>query len=138
MPHVTVIIPAYNAGRTISAALESVFAQTYRDFDVIVVDDGSTDDTALRVAEWGHQVTYIRQENGGPASARNEAVRHSRSPLIAFLDADDVWLPRKLERQVGLPFEVRLRTQNGGIPVNLVVTPAPVVDATPPEGPSTD
>ena len=100
MPHVTVIIPAYNAGRTITAALESVFAQTYSDFDVIVVDDGSTDDTALRVAEWGARVTYIRQQNGGPASARNEAVRHSRSPLIAFLDADDVWLPRKLERQV--------------------------------------
>ena len=100
MPHVTVIIPAYNAGRTITAALESVFAQTYRDFDVIVVDDGSTDDTAQRVAEWGDRVRYLRQANGGPASARNEAVRHSSSPLIAFLDADDVWLPRKLERQV--------------------------------------
>ena len=100
MPHVTVIIPAYNAGRTITAALESVFAQTYRDFNVIVVDDGSTDDTAQRVAEWGERVTYLRQPNGGPASARNEAARHSSSPLIAFLDADDVWLPRKLERQV--------------------------------------
>jgi glycosyltransferase involved in cell wall biosynthesis len=100
MPHVTVIIPAYNAGRTITAALESVFTQTYRDFDVIVVDDGSTDDTAVRVAEWGDQITYIHRENGGPASARNEAVRHARSPLVAFLDADDVWLPRKLERQV--------------------------------------
>ena len=100
MPQVTVIIPAYNAGRTITAALESVFAQTFRNFDVIVVDDGSTDDTALRVAEWGDRVTYIRKENGGPATARNEAVRHSHSPLVAFLDADDVWLPRKLERQV--------------------------------------
>ena len=100
MPQVTVIIPAYNAGRTITAALESVFAQTFRDFDVIVVDDGSTDDTAVRVTEWGERVTYIHRENGGPASARNEAVRHARSPLIAFLDADDVWLPRKLERQV--------------------------------------
>jgi glycosyltransferase involved in cell wall biosynthesis len=100
MPHVTVIIPAYNAGRTITAALESVFAQTYRDFDVIVVDDGSTDDTAGRVAEWGDRVIYVHQPNGGPASARNEAIRHSSSPLVAFLDADDVWLPRKLERQV--------------------------------------
>ena len=100
MPQVTVIIPAYNAGRTITAALQSVFAQTYRDFDVIVVDDGSTDDTALRVAEWGDRVTYVRQANGGPGSARNEALRHTRSPLVAFLDADDVWMPRKLERQV--------------------------------------
>ena len=100
MPQVTVIIPAYNAGRTITAALQSVFAQTYRDYDVIVVDDGSTDDTALRVAEWGDRATYVRQENAGPASARNEALRHSSSPLVAFLDADDVWMPRKLERQV--------------------------------------
>jgi glycosyltransferase involved in cell wall biosynthesis len=100
MPHVTVIIPAYNAGRTITAALESVFAQTYRDFNVIVVDDGSTDDTAQRVCEWGERVAYLHQVNAGPASARNNAVRRSSSPLVAFLDADDVWLPRKLERQV--------------------------------------
>ena len=100
MPHVTVIIPAYNAGRTITAALQSVFSQTYRDYEVIVVDDGSTDDTALRIAEWGDRVTCVRQLNGGPASARNAALRHSRGPLVAFLDADDVWLPRKLERQV--------------------------------------
>jgi glycosyltransferase involved in cell wall biosynthesis len=100
MPQVTVIIPAYNAGATITAALQSVFAQTYRDFDVIVVDDGSGDDTAARVAEWGDRVTYVHQANGGPGSARNEALRHTRSPLIAFLDADDVWLPGKLERQV--------------------------------------
>ena len=100
MPHVTVIIPAFNAGRTITAALESVFAQTYRDYDVIVVDDGSTDETPQRVAEWGDRVTYVRQENNGPASARNQAILRSRSPLVAFLDADDIWMPRKLERQV--------------------------------------
>jgi glycosyltransferase involved in cell wall biosynthesis len=100
MPQVSVIIPAHNAGRTITAALESVFAQTYRDYDVVVVDDGSTDETAARVAEWGDKVLYVRQENRGPASARNEAIRHSSSPHIAFLDADDVWMPRKLERQV--------------------------------------
>ena len=100
MPQVTVIIPAYNAGRTITAALQSVFAQTYRDFAVVVVDDGSTDDTGVRVAEWSDRVTYVRQRNGGPGSARNEGLRHTRSPLVAFLDADDVWMPRKLERQV--------------------------------------
>ena len=100
MSHVTVIIPAYNAGRTIAAALQSVFAQTYADYEVVVVDDGSTDDTAVRVAEWGDRLTYVRQPNNGPASARNEGLRHALSPLVAFLDADDVWLPRKLERQV--------------------------------------
>ena len=100
MPHVTVIIPAYNAGRTISIAIESVFAQTFRDHEVVVVDDGSTDDTGERVAEYGSAVRYVRQPNGGPGSARNEALRHARGRLVAFLDADDVWLPRKLERQV--------------------------------------
>src|SRR5207248_1255892 len=65
MPEVSVVIPAYNAGRTISAALASVFAQTYRDFEVIVVDDGSTDDTAQRLAEWSGRIVNIRQPNGG-------------------------------------------------------------------------
>ena len=100
MPQVTVVIPAFNAGRIITAALQSVFGQTYRDYEVIVVDDGSTDDTAAQVAEWGDRLTYVHKPNGGPASARNEALRRARGRLIAFLDADDVWLPRKLERQV--------------------------------------
>ena len=100
MPLVTVIIPAYNAGRTISAALQSVVAQTFRDYEIIVVDDGSTDDTARHVADFGARVTYVRQPNGGPGRARNEAVGRATGKYIAFLDADDVWLPRKLERQV--------------------------------------
>jgi len=100
MPLVTVIIPAYNAGRTITAALQSVVAQTFRDYEIVVVDDGSADDTALRVAEFSDRVIYVRLANGGPASARNEALRRATGKYIAFLDADDVWLPRKLERQV--------------------------------------
>jgi glycosyltransferase involved in cell wall biosynthesis len=100
MPEVTVIIPAFNAGRTITAALQSVFAQTYRKYEVIVVDDGSTDDTALRVQECGNGVQYVRQVNAGPASARNEGIRRAAGQLIAFLDADDVWLPRKLQHQI--------------------------------------
>jgi len=100
MPEVSIIIPAYNAGRTIDAALRSVFAQTFRDFEVIVVDDGSTDDTAERVEAWGSRVTYHWQKNAGPARARNQALSASSGRLIAFLDADDAWLPRKLERQV--------------------------------------
>jgi glycosyltransferase involved in cell wall biosynthesis len=124
MPRVTVIIPAYNAGCTITAALESVFAQTYADFDVIVVDDGSTDDTAQRVAEFGERVTFMRQPNGGPASARNRAIRHASSPLIAFLDADDVWLPRKLERQVA--YFDRF-PQTGFIHTAALVSPTPTL-----------
>jgi glycosyltransferase involved in cell wall biosynthesis len=100
MPEVSVVIPAYNAGRTITAALQSVFAQTWRNYEVIVVDDGSTDDTALRVADCGSTVQYIRQDNAGPANARNQGIRRASGRLIAFLDADDVWLPRKLQRQV--------------------------------------
>jgi glycosyltransferase involved in cell wall biosynthesis len=100
MPVVSVIIPAYNAGSTITAALQSVFAQTYHDYEIIVVDDGSTDDTAQRVAEFAPDVQYVCQENAGPAAARNDGVRCASGRLLAFLDADDVWLPRKLERQV--------------------------------------
>src|SRR5262245_32619321 len=101
MPEVSVVIPAYNAGRTIAAALESVFAQTYRDFEVIVVDDGSDDDTATCLGPWRDRIAYVRSgPNGGPARARNIGIAHARGRLIAFLDADDAWMPRKLHRQV--------------------------------------
>jgi len=99
-PTVTVVIPVYNGGRTIGPALQSVFDQTYTDYEVIVVDDGSTDDTAAEVARWAGHVRYERQANGGPARARNKALRLARGRFVAFLDADDVWLPRKLERQI--------------------------------------
>jgi GT2 family glycosyltransferase len=99
-PTVSVVIPAYNAGRTIDAALRSVFAQTYRDFEVVVIDDGSVDDTAERVGAWGDTVAFRRQHNAGPAAARNHGIRIARGRLLAFLDADDIWLPTKLERQV--------------------------------------
>ena len=99
-PAVTVAIPVYNGGRTITAALQSVFEQTYTDYEIIVIDDGSTDDTGAEVAQWGGRVRYERQANGGPARARNQALRHARGRYVAFLDADDVWLPRKLERQI--------------------------------------
>jgi GT2 family glycosyltransferase len=99
-PRVSVVIPAYNASRTIDAALQSVYAQTYKDFEVIVVDDGSSDDTVARVAAWGEQVTLLQQQNAGPAAARNGAMQQARGDLIAFLDADDLWLPNKLHRQV--------------------------------------
>ena len=99
-PRVSVIMPAFNAGRTIDAALQSVFAQTFRDLEVVVVDDGSTDDTAERASGWGDRVVLLHQANAGPAAARNRAIRHARGELLAFLDADDLWLPTKLARQV--------------------------------------
>ena len=92
-PEVTVAIPVYNGGRTIGAALQSVFEQTYTNYEVIVVDDGSTDDTAVQVTKWADRVRYQRQPNSGPASARNAALRSARGRYVAFLDADDVWLP---------------------------------------------
>lgn len=97
---VSVVVPAFNAEHSIDAALESVFAQTFRDFEVVVVDDGSTDGTANRLARWSERVTVLSQPNGGPARARNAAISASSGDLIAFLDADDTWLPEKLARQV--------------------------------------
>ena len=102
MPHVSVIIPVFNSAHLIGQALRSVFAQTYTDFEVVVVDDGSKDQDALLgvLQEWPDRVHYVRQANGGPASARNTGIAHARGELIAFLDADDEWLPEKLARQV--------------------------------------
>jgi glycosyltransferase involved in cell wall biosynthesis len=99
-PRVTIVVPAYNAAANIGEALASIFAQTYRDFEVIVVDDGSTDGTRDALEPWRTAITYVRQPNRGPASARNAGIQRARGGLIAFLDADDVWLPDKLDRQV--------------------------------------
>lgn len=102
MPHVSVIIPVFNSAALIGTALDSVFAQTFHDTEVIVVDDGSEDHDALNraLAGWGDRIRYVRQRNAGPASARNTGIAHAAGRLIAFLDADDEWLPEKLARQV--------------------------------------
>lgn len=99
-PTVSVIIPAYNAGRWISETLESVLAQTYRELDVVVVDDGSTDDTRARVAAFGSCVRCIAQKRQGVYAARNRGLRETCGPLVAFLDADDVWEAEKIAEQV--------------------------------------
>jgi glycosyltransferase involved in cell wall biosynthesis len=99
MPEVTVIIPAFNAGRTITAALQSVFAQTYRKYEVIVVDDGSTDDTLARLAPYGDRIAILRTANQGCAAARNVGMAAARGDYIAWLDSDDEYWPFKLDLQ---------------------------------------
>jgi glycosyltransferase involved in cell wall biosynthesis len=98
-PLVSVIIPVYNGARFLRAALESVFAQTYRAIEVIVVDDGSVDDSAA-IAQSFTEVHYIQQSNQGVAAARNNGIEAAHGEFYAFLDQDDLWTREKLERQV--------------------------------------
>lgn len=100
MPQVAVVLPAYNGARYIKEALDSVFAQTFRDFEVICVDNGSTDDTRSILEGYGERIRVVPLANCGPGGGRNEGVRKATAPYIAFLDQDDYWYPRKLERQV--------------------------------------
>jgi glycosyltransferase involved in cell wall biosynthesis len=102
MPAVTVVIPNYNHTRYLGEAIRSVLAQTYRDFEIVVVDDGSTDNCRDVVAEFGRQVRYVWQENQGLAAARNTGLRCARGELVGLLDADDEWLPAFLEQMVTL------------------------------------
>lgn len=99
---VSAIIPTYNRGRVLCEAIESVLQQTYQNMEVIVVDDGSTDDTQERLRQFGDRIRVVTQRNGGPASARNHGITLAMGELIAFLDSDDLWLPTKIERQVNL------------------------------------
>ena len=100
MPKVDVIIPAYNAARFLPAAIDSVEAQTFDDWRILLVDDGSTDNTAQIVAPYqkrlGPKLVYIKQANAGASAARNAAIRNSSAEFLALLDADDVWLPWRL------------------------------------------
>ncbi|HWQ12461.1 MAG TPA: glycosyltransferase [Roseiflexaceae bacterium] len=100
-PLVSVIMPTYNYGRFLPRAVASVLAQTCGDLELIIVDDGSTDETpevAARLTD--RRVRYVRQANQGPGAARNTGIALARGTYLAFLDADDTWLPEKLERQV--------------------------------------
>jgi glycosyltransferase involved in cell wall biosynthesis len=97
---VSVVIPAYNAARFIEAAVDSVLAQSFQDIEVLVVDDGSTDETEALVSRYGSKIRYLRQNNGGVAAARNRGIEESDGRYVAFLDSDDAWLPKKLEHQI--------------------------------------
>jgi glycosyltransferase involved in cell wall biosynthesis len=105
LPFVSVVIPTYNYGRYVTEAVDSVLAQTRPAGEVIVVDDGSTDDTRERLRPYLNRIRYVYQENRGLPVARNTGIRAARGDLIALLDSDDLWHPRKLELQV--PFLIR-------------------------------
>ena len=98
----SVIIPTYNRAALLRATLDSVLAQTFKDYEVLVVDDGSTDDTASIAADYGRNVCFLCQRNRGPGAARNLGARNATGQYLAFLDSDDLWFPWTLEtyRQV--------------------------------------
>ena len=109
-PLVSAIIPTYNRAHIVYEAVESVLAQTYPHIEVVVVDDGSQDDTLARLERYEDRIRVVSQANAGPAAARNRGIAVSSGELIAFLDSDDIWLPQKIERQVAL-------LQRAGAPV---------------------
>ncbi len=102
MSSVSVIIPAYNAERYLAEALASVFGQSRVPEEIIVVDDGSTDRTEEVVRKHGEAIRFLKQPHRGPGAARNLGVESARGEFIAFLDADDLWLPEKLSAQLDL------------------------------------
>lgn len=134
-PLVSVIMPAYNCGRYIGQAIESVIGQTLTDWELQIVDDCSTDDTQAvveRLAAQEVRIHYTRlAQNGGPAAARNEALHRAAGRYVAFLDSDDLWAPDKLERQLafmeknGVPFSATAYDQmdEGGAPLPMVCLP---------------
>ena len=97
---VDVIVPCYNVERRVRRALDSVLCQTHQDFSIYAVDDGCTDNTVQVLKTYAPRCILISQAHAGPAAARNRAIRESVSPFVAFIDADDEWLPDKLERQL--------------------------------------
>lgn len=128
MPKVDIIIPAYNAAKYLPAAIESVITQTFEDWRILLVDDGSTDGTAEIVAPYlerlGPKLKYIYQANMGMSAARNTALRHASAEFLAFLDADDLWLPCRLAEslacfvnrsQVGLVYGFNARVDEQGL-----------------------
>ena len=104
---VTVIIPVFNSSRTIIRCLESVINQTYSDIEIIVIDDGSTDDSIRLLRSYINDkncknITILCQKNSGPSAARNNGITHAKGEYIAFLDSDDEWYPQKIEKQMNI------------------------------------
>lgn len=101
-PLVSVIVPTYNRAGVICETIENVFQQTYRNIELIVVDDGSTDETRSVLKSYGSRIRWVSQENAGPAAARNRGIGMAEGEIVAFQDSDDAWHPTKIERQVSL------------------------------------
>ncbi len=99
-PLISVIIPTYNRGWIIKEAIDSVLSQDYRDFELIIVDDGSTDNTLEILNSYQDDITVLRQNNHGVSAARNLGIMAASGRFVAFLDSDDLWLPQKLSSQV--------------------------------------
>ena len=105
---ISCVVPVYNGDPYLAEALDSILAQTYQPLDIIVVDDGSTDDTAAVAANFSDRIRYLKQPNAGAAAARNLGLSVVRGEFVAFLDADDLWHPEKLARQMAR-FQARPR-----------------------------
>jgi len=101
-PLVSAIVATYNRAHIVARAIESILGQTYENIEVVVVDDGSTDDTLVMLARYGRRISVITQKNAGPSAARNRGIQAASGDIIAFLDSDDIWLPDKIRRQVAL------------------------------------
>lgn len=100
MPRVSIIIPTFNSARFVGRAIDTALSQTYTNYEVIVVDDGSIDETRDVVAQFGDKVRYLYQTNRGASAARNLGLSQTSGEFIAYLDADDMWYPHRLEKQV--------------------------------------
>ena len=121
MKKVSVIIPAYNKAELTVKTVESVLGQTYNNIEIVVVDDGSTDDTRQSLLPYSHKIKYIYKENGGACRARNMGIRSATGEYVALLDCDDIYLPKKIEKCVDY-LERKLD-------IGFVYTPACFIDA---------
>jgi glycosyltransferase involved in cell wall biosynthesis len=122
MPKVSVIIPTYNSAKYLPSAIDSVLKQTFKDYEIIVIDDGSTDNTKEVIDSYDHKIACIYQDNQGPSVARNKGILQSKGEFIAFLDADDIWETIKIEEQ----FRIFACSEETGI----VSTELSVIDET--------
>jgi glycosyltransferase involved in cell wall biosynthesis len=100
LPLITVIIPTFNRSYCLAETLDSVLGQSFKNYELIVVDDGSTDDTPRLLDQYTNRLTYLKTSHAGPSAARNAGIGIARGTYIAFLDSDDLWASRKLERQI--------------------------------------
>lgn len=99
-PLVSAIVATYNRAHTVGKAIESIIQQTYRNIEIVIVDDGSTDSTLKKLEEFGDKVRVISQKNAGPAAARNRGIEECKGEIVTFLDSDDLWMPTFVEKQV--------------------------------------